>query len=92
MAKWLQSGVRRDVCILLYGEDELRFEELKTRLQDHYGDRIRPERFRERVESLVDAGHVDRRVDGLHDVYCLTDDGRAALEAHVEWIDDQTGR
>lgn len=91
MAKWLQSGVRRDVCVALYGSDELRLKELEARLEDHYDDRLRPEPFRRKVEKLVDAGLVRRRTEGVHDVYSLTDAGEAALEAHVEWVRGETG-
>ncbi len=91
MARWLQSGVRRDVCVVLYGAEELRLEELKTRLQQHYDERLEPERFRRRVEKLVDAGHVQRRTEGIHDVYLLTEAGEEALEAHVEWMQEETG-
>lgn len=91
MAKWLQSGVRRDACIVLYGAGELRLKELETRLQDHYGERFEPERFRRKVEKLVDAGYLGKDVDGLHDVYELTEQGEAALEDHVEWVRSETG-
>ena len=91
MAKWLQSGVRRDVCLVLYGADELRLKELETRLQDHYDERFEPERFRRKVEKLVDRDHLERRTEGLHDVYALTDDGAAAVEAHLSWARETTG-
>ncbi|PSP76567.1 multidrug DMT transporter permease [Halobacteriales archaeon QS_1_68_20] len=91
MGKWLQSGVRRDVCVTLYGAGELRLKELETRVEDHYGERFEPERFRRKVEKLVKAGHLERRTEGIHDVYALTDAGREALEAHVEWVREETG-
>lgn len=91
MARWLQSGVRRDVCVVLYGAGELREKELKRRLQDHYDDRFEPGRFRRIVGKLVDAGHVTRRADGLQDAYELTDAGREALEAHFEWARETAG-
>jgi len=91
MARWLQSGVRRDVCVVLYGAGELREKELKRRLQDHYDERFTPKRFRRILDQLADTGHVEHRVDGLHDAYELTDAGRAALESHVEWVEESTG-
>jgi len=91
MSRWLQSGVRRDACVVLYGADELRLKQLETRVEEHYGERLKPESFRRKVEALVDAGHVERRVDGLHDVYALTDAGRAAVEGHLEWVRETTG-
>lgn len=91
MPRWLQSGVRRDVCVVLYGADELREKELKRRLQEHYDEQFEPRRFRRIIGKLVDAGHVDRRADGIHDVYALTETGARALEAHVEWARETTG-
>lgn len=91
MGKWLRSGVRRDACLLLYGAGELRLKELETRLQDHYDERFDPERFRRKVEKLVDRGHLERRTEGLHDVYALTEEGERAVEAHLSWARDQTG-
>jgi DNA-binding PadR family transcriptional regulator len=91
MTKWLQSGTRRDVCILLYGAGEVRLKELEARLEDHYGERRDPDRFRRKVEKLVDAGHLEKDVDGLHDVYALTAAGERALEDHVAWLREETG-
>lgn len=91
MARWLQSGVRRDVCVVLYGAGQVREKELKRRLQDHYDERFEPGRFRRIVEKLVDAGHVERQTEGIHDAYALTDAGREALEAHFEWARESTG-
>lgn len=81
--------MRRDCCALLYGAGEVRAQTLKTRLADHYDSRLDPRQFYERLDALVDAGHVERRVDGVHDVYALTDAGARALEAHVAWLDGQ---
>lgn len=89
MARYLESGMRRDCCAILHGAGGLRAQELKRRLADHYGSRLDPRQFRERLDALVDAGHVERRVDGVHDVYALTDAGARALEAHVAWLDGQ---
>lgn len=91
MARWLQSGPRRDVCVVLYGEDGLRGKEVKTALQDHYDDRVDSKRFDGMLSKLVDTGHVERRTEGLHDVYSLTDGGRAAVEAHFAWARETAG-
>lgn len=91
MPKWLQSGVRRDACVVLYGAGELRLKDLKNRVQDRYGEQFRPERFRRKVQKLVKAGHLERRTDGIHDVYALTEAGEDALEDHVAWVREETG-
>jgi len=77
---------------VLYGEGELRRKEIKARLQDQYDDRIDTKRFDGMLAKLVDGGHVDRRVEGIHDVYALTDAGEAGVEAHAAWLREQTGR
>jgi len=83
--EWLTSGLRRDVCILLYGE-EYRTQKLKTALQRRYDRRIRPKQFEGAVNALVDDGYVERRVDGIADVVALTDRGERGVEAQYEWL------
>ncbi len=89
MSQWLASGRRRDICVLLYGADGITTQELKRRLEDHYEVRLDPGSFRSTLAALVEAGHVDRTVDGVHDRYALTDAGRTALEAHSRWRQKQ---
>ena len=86
--RWLNSGLRRDVCVLLAGESYRR-QQLKVALEDRYGDRVDADRFRRALERLVDAGFVEREVDGIHDVYALTDAGREGVEAQFEWMREQ---
>jgi len=83
--RWLNSGLRRDVCVLL-AEESYRQQQLKVALEDHYDERVDADRFRSALERLVDAGFVEREVDGIHDVYALTGPGRERLEAHYEWM------
>lgn len=90
MTKWLQSGRRRDVCYLLAGTDGQRGQQLKSTLESHYDERMDPAGFYGSLSALVDAGLVEKRTDGLHDVYALTEAGTRRLEEHVEWVDDQT--
>ncbi|MFC7155387.1 PadR family transcriptional regulator [Halomarina halobia] len=86
MAKWLESGTRRDVCAILYAGGELRAPQLKRRLEAHYDARIDPKRFYGRLDALVESGHVERRVDGLDDIYALTDAGARAIRDHYAWL------
>jgi len=88
MSKWLQSGTRRDLCALLYGE-ELRGQELKSAIETHYDGRIRPDRFYGAMEKLERAGFVTERTEGLHDVYALTEAGERAVRDHFEWFAGQ---
>ncbi|AFZ71925.1 PadR family transcriptional regulator [Natronobacterium gregoryi] len=91
MSKWLQSGRRRDVCFLLAAEGEdgaLRGQELKSRLESHYDERLEPKSFYGSLSALVDAGFVEKRTAGLHDVYALTEAGRRRVSEHYAWIND----
>lgn len=91
MTRWLASGQRRDICLVLYGEDGLRGKEIETRLQAHYDRRLDTKQFDGLLSKLVDTGHVERTVEGIHDVYALTDAGAAAVETHLDWAREQTG-
>lgn len=86
--EWLASGLRRDVCILLYG-DERRAQALKSALEARYDRRVKPDRFYGALEALESKGFVRVRVEGLEDVYSLTDAGRAAVETQFEWFRDR---
>lgn len=84
--RWLESGPRRDVCVLLYGEGLVRGQELKRRLEHRYDDRLEPKPFYDRLEALSRTPYVDREADGIHDSYRLTERGEAAVEAHYDWL------
>lgn len=62
---------------------------LKSRLSSHYDERIDPQSFYGALEALVDGGFVDARTEGIHDVYALTDAGRARLREHYAWLGEQ---
>lgn len=86
MTRWHQSGTRRDACALLHADGELRRQRLKTKLEAHYDSSIDPSQFYAVLDALERAGHVEKRQEGLQDVYALTDRGEAALLAHYEWL------
>ncbi|MFB6117591.1 PadR family transcriptional regulator [Halosegnis sp.] len=86
--EWLASGLRRDVCILLYDE-QYRKQELKTALQRRYDRRLRPEQFDGAITALVDGGHIEREVEGIADVLSLTDAGRSRVDAQFAWFREQ---
>ena len=91
MTRFLQSGRRRDVCVLLAGES-MQAQALKTRLEDHYDERIDPESFYAALETLERGGFVETRAEGIHDVYALTDAGRERLLDHLDWQLDHVDR
>lgn len=86
MTKWLPSGRRRDLCFLLAAEGELRGQELKSRLESHYDERIEPKAFYGSLSALVDAGYVEKRTTGIHDAYALTEAGDRRVREHAAWV------
>ena len=88
--RWLNSGLRRDVCVLL-ADREYRQQRLKTELEARYDERIDSKQFRSALERLVEAGFVRREVDGIHDVYALTDAGRSGVRRQYEWMAETLG-
>ena len=86
MSKWLQSGRRRDMCVLL-AAGELRGQELKSALEDHYDDHLEPKAFYGSLSALVEAGFVEQRTEGLHDIYSLTAAGERRVRDHAAWIE-----
>ena len=86
MTGWLESGVRRDVCAILYDEGELPSQALKTRIEAHYDERLDPRQFYGRLDALQKRGYVEKRTEGLSDVYTLTEAGEGAVEDHFEWL------
>ncbi|SNZ03035.1 DNA-binding transcriptional regulator, PadR family [Natronoarchaeum philippinense] len=86
MTKFLQSGRRRDLCVLLADAGELSGQQLKTRLEAHYDEHLDPKSFYGTLDALVDSGFLDVRTEGLADRYSLTDGGRRRLDEHVAWV------
>jgi DNA-binding PadR family transcriptional regulator len=92
MPKWLQSGRRRDICTIVAGEGELQAQAIKSSLADRYDERIDPKSFYGALDALVDAGFLEPRTEGIHDVYALTEAGEASLQEHFEWMRSQVDR
>jgi DNA-binding PadR family transcriptional regulator len=86
--EWLTSGLRRDICVLLYGE-ETRAQTLKSELEARYDRRLKPDRFYGAVDALESSGFVEKHVEGLEDVYSLTDAGENAVDTQFEWMRDR---
>ena len=88
MTKWLQSGRRRDVCIILAGEGPLNGQALKSQLESHYDSRVEPKSFYGALDTLADNGHLELRESGIHDEYALTDAGRQMVDGQFAWMRD----
>jgi DNA-binding PadR family transcriptional regulator len=84
--RWLQSGLRRDICVIVVGLDEPTGQQAKAALERHYDDRVRPKTFHGALDALVKDGFLSRRQDGLADRYSLTDAGDRRLRSHHEWV------
>jgi DNA-binding PadR family transcriptional regulator len=89
MTKWLQSGRRRDLCAILAAEGTANGQQLKTRLERHYDERIEPKSFYGALDALVDSGFVEQQTDGIADQYTLTEAGEQRLQAHYSWLGEQ---
>jgi len=84
--KWLRSGLRRDICVVVASADEPTGQECKAALESRYGDRLEPKRFYGALDALTNAGHLEKSVDGLQDRYALTAAGQRALRDHYAWV------
>ena len=76
------------MCYLLVAAGELRGQQLKSRLESHYDERLEPKSFYGSLSALVDAGFVEERTDGIHDAYALTEAGERQLREHAAWVAD----
>jgi len=84
--KWLRSGLRRDICVVVASEGAPTAQECEAAVESRYDDRIDPKTFYGAVDALTDAGHLEKTVDGLHDRYELTGAGERALRDHYAWV------
>ena len=88
--RWLQSGLRRDICVVVAELDDPSGQQAKAALERHYDDRIRPKTFHGALDALVKDGFLRRRQDGLADRYALTDAGERRLLDHHTWVGSAT--
>lgn len=86
MARWLHSGLRRDVCFVVETLDRPTEQAVKRALESHYDARIGPSEFRGALEALVETGHLATEPAGVHDRYWLTEAGERGLERHRDWV------
>ncbi|WP_416839331.1 DNA-binding protein [Haloferax sp. DFSO52] len=86
---WFQSGRRRDLCAILYDAGELRGQKIKTRVEQYYDMRLDPQSFYGTLDALVDSGHLERRTEGIYDVYSLTDGGAKRVESYYAWLTER---
>ncbi|WP_251342458.1 PadR family transcriptional regulator [Haloplanus halophilus] len=85
--KWLRSGLRRDVCVVVASEGSPTAQECKAALEARYDDRIDPGTFYGALGTLVEKGHLIETQDGIHDRYELTEAGERTLRDHYDWVE-----
>lgn len=88
MARWLHSGLRRDVCIAVAALDRPTGNDVKRALEDHYDEAVDAATFRGALSDLVRDGYLEREQDGVHDRFTLTDVGERTLRDHASWLED----
>lgn len=86
MTRWLASGRRRDICVLVCHLDAPTGQSLKRALEEHYETTITPTAFYGAADALVERGFLRKQPDGVHDRYSLTAGGERALREHFEWM------
>jgi DNA-binding PadR family transcriptional regulator len=84
--RWLHSGLRRDVCVVVASLDRPTAQRAKSTLARRYDERIEPRTFYGALDALVDGGHLERETDGIHDRYALTPAGARLMDAHFAWV------
>jgi len=84
--KWLRSGLRRDICVIVASEGAPTAQECKAALESRYDERVEPSTFYGALETLTDTGHLAKTVDGIHDRYELTEAGERSLRDHYDWV------
>ncbi|MFC4359451.1 PadR family transcriptional regulator [Halobium salinum] len=89
MTKWLQSGLRRDICIAVAGLDDPTGRAVKREVEKKYEETVRPKTFVGAMNALVDDGFLDREPDGIHERYALTPAGRERLDEQFAWTRDR---
>ncbi|MFB6170345.1 MAG: helix-turn-helix transcriptional regulator [Haloarculaceae archaeon] len=88
MARWLQSGLRRDACAVVAALDDPSAQQVKRELERHYEGTVKPRTFYGALETLAEKGYLETRTEGIHDHYSLTDGGERALREHYAWLGD----
>lgn len=89
MTKWLQSGLRRDICIVVADLGNPTGHKVKRAIEAHYEETVRPKTFRGALTDLEKTGHLESEVDGVYDRYSLTPGGERRLREQYEWMQEK---
>jgi DNA-binding PadR family transcriptional regulator len=83
------TGFQRDLLYVIAGLDEPYGLAIKQELESYYESDINHGRLYPNLDTLVDAGLVEKgEIDQRTNSYTLTDSGRDAIEARVDWEGD----
>jgi len=88
MSRWLQSGLRRDVCITIAGLNDPTVSGVKRALEKQYETRVRPKTFHGAIDGLESQGVVVRTADGARERIRLTETGENGIREQFEWMSD----
>ena len=73
--------------LAILAEEDHSGQGVKRELQPFYDTEINHGRLYPNLDIVVEAGYVEKsELDGRTNNYTLTDEGRAVLEADVEWV------
>jgi DNA-binding PadR family transcriptional regulator len=82
------TGFQRDCLVVIAGEGPVKGLSIKDELDGYYGSEINHGRLYPNLDSLVEAGLVEKgRIDDRTNSYELTDAGRELLAERFEWED-----
>ncbi|WP_336037035.1 PadR family transcriptional regulator [Halobacterium yunchengense] len=85
------TGFQRDLLCVLSGLDEPKGMAVQEELEDYYGSEVLHARVYQNLDSLVDAGLVEKgERDSRTNFYRITDDGREAIRNVIEWKREYT--
>jgi len=88
MGRWLHSGLRRDICVVVADLGGGTDREIKAALERRYEERVSPSQYQGALDALVRQGYLDRVVDGVQDRVTLTETGARAVREQATWLQD----
>ena len=81
------SAFQRDVLWLLADESPLKGVDVKSGLEEYYGEPVHQAQLYTNLDSLAECGLIEKEhVDGRTNAYSLTEAGRRSLSARQAWI------
>ncbi|MFC7156673.1 PadR family transcriptional regulator [Halomarina halobia] len=93
MALFDLTGFQRDLLYVIAGFDRPSGQQIKSELEAVTDREITHGRLYPNLDTLVNAGYVEKgQIDRRTNYYALSDEGREALEARLDWEDNYLPR